>query len=259
MSNKCSVCGTRVQKWIFRHIISDDLAKEWALTRDLRSMFDHRESNFCPVCKNSFRTRALAEAIIKTFPHTNVTTLDEWGKHADSTGLKIAEINSCGNLHGSLKKISETSYSEYQPSLIDNHPLATIKNILKKILYQYKHEDITELTYKDNTFDLVLHSETLEHIVSVEKAIAETRRVLKPGGYCVFTVPIIPKRKSVQRAGYGRNGDLINLKEPSFHGFNDRSDYLVCWEFGRDFIQKYKPKTVISYPETMTWVFSFKK
>lgn len=259
MQMKCSVCGTKVQKWLFKPIISDDLAKRWALTKDLRRMFDQRESNFCPDCKNSLRTRALAEAIIKTFPYANASSLREWQKHADKKGLKIAEINSCGNLHKFLKQIDGISYSEYQLSLIDNNPVITLKNIIKKLLYNYKHEDITQLTYDDNTFDLVLHSETLEHIINVEKAMKEIRRILKPGGYCLFTVPIIPERKNVQRAGYGKKGKIINYKNPSYHGFNNRRDYLVCWEFGRDFIQKYKLKTVISHPESVTWVFLVKK
>lgn len=256
---RCSVCGAKVRKWIFKPIISDDLAKKWRLTENLRSKFDRRESQFCPICKNSFRTRALAEAITKTIPYKNVSSLQEWQKHADKEGLKIAEINSCGNLHKTLKQIRGIAYSEYQLSLIDKNPVTTIKNIIKKIVYQYKHEDITKLTYADNTFDLVLHSETLEHIISAEKAIKETKRILKPGGYCLFTVPIIPERRSVQRADYGKTGNLINLQDPSYHGFNNRTDYLVCWEFGRDFIQKYKLRTVVSYPDSAIWVFSIKK
>lgn len=49
---------------------------------------------------------------------------------------------------------------------------------------------IYALPYADNTFDLVLCSEVLEHLEYPEKAIAELRRVTKK--YCIITVPNEP-------------------------------------------------------------------
>lgn len=46
-----------------------------------------------------------------------------------------------------------------------------------------------ELPYADGTFDLVLISEVLEHVVEDVAAIAEFVRVLKPGGVAAATVP----------------------------------------------------------------------
>ncbi len=42
--------------------------------------------------------------------------------------------------------------------------------------------DALRLPYADNSFDVVLMSEILEHIPSDESAISEMVRVLKPGG-----------------------------------------------------------------------------
>ncbi len=49
--------------------------------------------------------------------------------------------------------------------------------------------DITRLPFKDNSFDLVICSEVLEHIPNDRKAVAELTRVLKPGKQLVVSVP----------------------------------------------------------------------
>lgn len=49
--------------------------------------------------------------------------------------------------------------------------------------------DALRLPYADNSFDVVLMSEILEHIPSDEAAIAEMARVLRPGGVAAVTVP----------------------------------------------------------------------
>lgn len=50
--------------------------------------------------------------------------------------------------------------------------------------------DVTELTFADNTYDLVLLLEVLEHLEDPLKAIKEVRRVTSK--YCIFSVPDEP-------------------------------------------------------------------
>ncbi|TCN52895.1 methyltransferase family protein [Rhodococcus sp. SMB37] len=49
--------------------------------------------------------------------------------------------------------------------------------------------DALALPYADETFDLVMISEVLEHVPEDDRAIAEFVRVLKPGGVAAVTVP----------------------------------------------------------------------
>ncbi|SIS14455.1 class I SAM-dependent methyltransferase [Williamsia sterculiae] len=49
--------------------------------------------------------------------------------------------------------------------------------------------DALHLPYADNSFDLVLMSEILEHVPADTAAIAEMVRVLAPGGHAAVTVP----------------------------------------------------------------------
>lgn len=256
---RCIVCGYVTTKWIYKEIIADDLARSWKLSTSQIRKFNLRESQFCPTCKNSFRIRALAEGIIKVFPFEGVTYLEEWIKRAEKSGLKVAEINTCGNLHKSLKKLHGFIYSEYFPKLSEGSLLLKLRRLWHRLRHNVTHQDIMHLTYTSNMFDLVIHSETLEHIRYVDKAMEECSRVIKPGGWCLFTVPIIPTRKTAICAKYIGNTKIKYLKPPSYHGTGNMSDYLVWYEFGGDFIQQYTLKIIVSYPSSMTWVLGFKK
>ena len=49
--------------------------------------------------------------------------------------------------------------------------------------------DITSLPFPDSAFDVVVSSQVIEHISEYEKAIAELKRVLKPGGILILSFP----------------------------------------------------------------------
>lgn len=50
--------------------------------------------------------------------------------------------------------------------------------------------DVRRLPYPDNTFDVVVAVEVLEHIPDPEAGLAEAMRVLKPGGYAITALPV---------------------------------------------------------------------
>ena len=50
--------------------------------------------------------------------------------------------------------------------------------------------DITNIQFRDNTFDAIICCHVLEHIPDDQKAMTELLRVLKPGGWAVLQVPI---------------------------------------------------------------------
>lgn len=51
-------------------------------------------------------------------------------------------------------------------------------------------EDICNMSFADDTFDLVWCSHILEHVADDHKAMRELRRVLKPNGLAVIQVPV---------------------------------------------------------------------
>jgi predicted SAM-dependent methyltransferase len=80
------------------------------------------------------------------------------------------------------------------------------EKIITKLFKQYNHidylsadldpkkgmvvEDITQLSFPDNSFDIIFCSHVLEHIADDHKAMKEVYRVLKPNGFALLQVPI---------------------------------------------------------------------
>ena len=53
--------------------------------------------------------------------------------------------------------------------------------------------DIQALPFRAGAFDAVKATEVLEHVPDVARALAECRRVLRPGGHLVITVPFLER------------------------------------------------------------------
>jgi SAM-dependent methyltransferase len=53
--------------------------------------------------------------------------------------------------------------------------------------------DVQALPFRDGAFDAIKATELLEHVPDVGRALAECRRVLRPGGYLVITVPFLER------------------------------------------------------------------
>ena len=91
-------------------------------------------------------------------------------------------------------------------------------------------QDLESLTFPDESFDLVITQDVLEHVLRPEQAVAEIARVLRPGGAHVFTVPIFHGHQTVVRAIPGASG-IEHILPPDYHG-----DSLVIREWGDDFV-----------------------
>jgi len=67
------------------------------------------------------------------------------------------------------------------------------EGLLKRVAAKCDSErivgSILEIPFSDNTFDIVVSSEVIEHTPDPKKAIQELYRVLKPGGTLVLSVP----------------------------------------------------------------------
>lgn len=80
------------------------------------------------------------------------------------------------------KIFSSITGADYYP--VDLNPQAFVLKMRKAV-------DITDITFDDNTFDLIMCTHVLEHIPDDKKAMTELYRVLKPNeGIAMLTVPI---------------------------------------------------------------------
>lgn len=103
---------------------------------------------------------------------------------------------------------------------------------------EFRSEDLSALTFADNSFDLLVTSDVFEHVMEPDKAFREITRVLKPGGMHIFTIPWIPNHKhSSRRAALKADGSIEYLKEPEYHGnpIGGGKGSLVTYDWGLDF------------------------
>ena len=99
------------------------------------------------------------------------------------------------------------------------------------------HETLEALTFEDERFDLVLSSDILEHVRRPLVAFQEIRRVLRPGGVNLFTVPLQEplRAKTVWRVDTSGDTDEFPLPR-HFHGDGRGGRSLVYVDFGRDLL-----------------------
>jgi SAM-dependent methyltransferase len=95
-------------------------------------------------------------------------------------------------------------------------------------------EDISRLTFPNESFDLIISSAVLEHVPDLHAAFKETERVLKPGGIHLFSVPV-PTREVTHQRAVIRDGQTVLLCEPEYHKDPLNPDgILTFWDFGKD-------------------------
>jgi SAM-dependent methyltransferase len=196
-----------------------------------------RESMFCRTCRSSQRARAFADALLLVYGGDD-SSVRELVENSAFRQLEVAEINTIGALgavHALLRRLPRLSFSEYRRAGQHGELVGGVRN-----------EDMCDLSYPDESFDLVLSSDTLEHVPDFRRALRETRRVLRPGGTHIFTVPVVASRaRSVVRAEL-RDGELIHHDPPIYHGRGSglyrflpaADDLLVFTDFGRDLVDE---------------------
>lgn len=195
---KCWCCGSsRLQ---FSRVLWPALIEAWQLTKTEVDYIDRQQGLHCEDCGSNLRSMAIAYAIMRCYSYEGL--FRDFVRNRKVRRLRILEVNSAGNLTRFLQ------------------------NIPGHLLVTYPEVDMMQMPFATNMFDLVVHSDTLEHVADPVLALSECRRVLKLGGFCVYTVPIIVERLTRSRKGL----------PPSYHGVPDqnRPDFLVHTEYGAD-------------------------
>jgi SAM-dependent methyltransferase len=98
-------------------------------------------------------------------------------------------------------------------------------------------ENLECLTFPDESFDIVISQDVLEHLMRPQLVFAEIARVLRPGGAHLFTVPCDRSRTTLVRAIPDENGSIQHLLPPDYHGDPVAAGgSLVVTEWGDDLL-----------------------
>jgi SAM-dependent methyltransferase len=207
----CSACGAETRFVFNSWLLPPDADDEWG---EWAEEFARRETMICSECSATLRVRRLADVLLEHYAQA-AASLAQLVDEPAFRELDVAEVNSAGALHPFLAQLPRLRYSEYGADEVPS-------------------EDLTSLSYDDASLDLVLTSETLEHVPDWRRALVETRRVLRRGGRHVFTVPLVPTRlttEDVTARGWHHARGRGPYRLVGRHG-----DMLVHTEFGRDLL-----------------------
>jgi SAM-dependent methyltransferase len=98
-----------------------------------------------------------------------------------------------------------------------------------------RREDLEDLTLDDESVDVVITQDVLEHVLHPDRAFREIARVLAPGGLHVWTVPIYPRAETVVRVEPDGDG-VRHLLPAEYHGNPLGGGALVVREWGDDVV-----------------------
>ncbi|NJM62973.1 MAG: class I SAM-dependent methyltransferase [Oscillatoriales cyanobacterium RU_3_3] len=173
-----------------------------------------RDGYFCNNCHSIPRERALMHCIEKFYPNWKQFQVHESSPADRGASLKLK--NNCKNYIG----------THYFP----NFPLGQTHST------GWRNEDLENLTFADESFNLTITQDVMEHIFDPAKAFSEIARTLKKGGAHIFTVPIVNKEQpSKINAKKDENGNAIILGYPDYHGNPvDNKGSLVTMYWGYD-------------------------
>jgi SAM-dependent methyltransferase len=226
-TERCKVCGHVGLMLYRRRVIPPRLVELWGLTPQLASALARKESGDCSRCGAKLRARRLAQVLLSLYPvgyaPAPVRSLARWVEHPEIQALRVAEINRIDGLHEELARLPQFSWSDYLPWAPSG-----------AIVDGVRCEDLTHLTYPNASFDLVLTSETLEHVPDLIAALHEIHRVLVPGGRHIFTIPFLPGlAETFARSRVRPDGSIEDLATRICHPGGDVG-YPVFTEFGAD-------------------------
>lgn len=111
----------------------------------------------------------------------------------------------------------------------DKRPGQVINNI--------RHEDSMNLSFADNSIDIIISNDVYEHVPDIQKALKEAYRILKNNGKLLISIPFHQTEKKTKQRAFIDNGNIVHLLPEQYHG-NPLSEKgsLLFYDYGWDFL-----------------------
>jgi SAM-dependent methyltransferase len=172
-----------------------------------------RDHYLCSHCGSLPRERALMEVIETRYPSWNNLTIHESSPINRGASAKLRLL--CSNY----------IESQYFPECKSG-----------SIINGIRCENLESLSFEDESVDIHITQDVLEHIYNPFKVFKEIARTLKPGGAHIFTVPLVQGYlKSKIRALKDAKGNIQHIEPPVYHdGITGKNQSLVTIDWGFD-------------------------
>jgi SAM-dependent methyltransferase len=227
------------------------------------------EGVYCPVCQSTFRTFAPffawqyfpTEKPADTKPAWQCVEND-WVRRCPSCQslerqrllwlFLMEKMNLTGNLPLRLLEFApDIPFLSYFSSLtgLEYHPcdLNPGQARYQSCPGRVRAADITAIPYPEGFFDVILCNHVLEHVEDDRKAMQELYRVMRPGGWGVFQVPLDQSRE-------------LSLEDEDIQSPEDREKYYGqvdhCRLYGKDYPKRLEEAgfrvRVVRFPESFS-------
>ncbi|NJL61891.1 MAG: class I SAM-dependent methyltransferase [Methylacidiphilales bacterium] len=190
-----------------------------------------RNNMYCPFCLSSSRKRHVAKVILNQIQNhqpknkisTQITAIAQL-REANKLIFYNADVDDAffKYLYGSKFYFCSTFEPNIEPGT----------ETRKQVYCQ----SLENLTFADASFDFVVTEDVLEHVRNHEQAFRELHRVLKIGGYHIFTIPCNFDQPTIVRVDTSGTED-IHLLPPEYHGDRIRGQILAYRTFGIDLFE----------------------
>lgn len=178
-----------------------------------------RNNMYCMFCHSSSRKRHVAKIIlnevIKNTPSISCIPQNQ--------SLKIYSTDTNDAFYKVLRDYELYTSSSFLPNI---KPGSQIK---ERVFCQ----NLENLSFDNETFDIVITEDVFEHVRDYKRGFSEVNRVLKIGGYHIFTIPCYFDRPTLVRVDTSTHEDIY-LLPPEYHGDKIRGKILAYRTFGID-------------------------
>ncbi len=180
-----------------------------------------RNHAVCLRCRSSSRNRHIALHIIKAFRNYGVSRIGDFQNLPNIKILNTSTTTPLAKAFGRGPNIFCSEFSE------DAEPGSIKDGIL--------NQDLTRLTFADNSLDLVVTEDVFEHVPDYMPGFRQVHRVLKVGGTHIFSIPFYFDQRTRELFRMEENRPV--LFEPiEYHGDPFRGNIPCFTHLGYDLI-----------------------
>lgn len=177
-----------------------------------------RNDMICPICKSYSRKRHVAKIICQILGKNSIKEI----------AVNSSKIIYNTDIRDSFDKTLHKNNRYFKSAMLTDKPAGF------RLEERTTCQDLERLTFPNDSFDIVISEDVLEHVRHYEKALEEIWRVLNNGGVHVFTVPIEMAHDTLTRIDTTGNKDIF-LYPPEYHGDPIRPGGILAYRtFGKD-------------------------
>lgn len=184
-----------------------------------------RETLQCQTCGATMRHRTLVTGLLRTVGRAlgrPFSTIEDLKAHGLAS-IAVLDADAFSPTSKRLRVLPSYAVSSYEPD-----------KAMGTLLGPNHHNiNLERIDFPDESFDIVLTSDVMEHVRDVDAAHREIARVLKPGGHYIFTVPYDPACTSHHVLVDTTSGTDRFVVPPQYHGDPLTGGVLAYRVFGQ--------------------------